>query len=68
MNMPLAILNRRRGGGAASLVEFTFGPTISEVLDLWGATFGAERIDIDQAPSALTPIATFGDEIITVTG
>ena len=51
-----------------SLVDFTFGPLVSEVLELWDATFGAERIDISAMPSATTPIATFGQELITVTG
>lgn len=50
------------------LVDFTFGPLIAEVLELWDATFGAERIDISAMPSAPTPIATFGQELITVTG
>ena len=50
------------------LVDFTFGPLVYEVLELWDAAFGAERIDISAMPSAPTPIATFGQELITVTG
>ena len=54
--------------GGASLVNFTFGPTVTEILDFWSVTFGAERIDVSAVPSATTPIATFGQELITVTG
>lgn len=49
-------------------VNFIFGPVISEVFDVWVVTFGAARIDISTTPLASTPIATFGAELITVTG